>query len=126
MSTISNISSAQIFMQPKQDLASLAGALGSGDVKSAQTALTAFETDLQNLQQATSASALPANLNTDLQQLQGALSSNDLASAQSLFNTFLQDLRQAKGHQQHHHHQLYGQNSQANPLQVSNSINITA
>ena len=123
MSTISNISSAQVFMQPKQDLASLAGALGSGDVKSAKTALTAFETDLQNLQQATSSSALPANLNTDLQQLQGALSSNDLASAQSLFKNLLQDLHHTKGH---HHHQMYGQNSQANPPQVTNSINITA
>ncbi|HLH30657.1 MAG TPA: hypothetical protein VKY31_05605 [Terriglobia bacterium] len=125
MSTVSNISSAQIFLQPKQDLASLAGALGSGDVKGAQNALTAFEADLQNVQKATSASALPVNLSTDLQQLQGALSSNDLASAQSLFNNFLQDLQHAKGsqaHHHHHHHQAYAENSP----QVPNSINIMA
>jgi len=93
--SISTISS-----QPRQDLFSLANALNSGNVSTAQTALTTFQQDLASFQTATGSSGLPSKLSNDLQQVQSDLSSNNLSNAKTDFNNFLMDL-QAKG--QFHH-----------------------
>lgn len=126
----SYLSMTQMYSQPKQDLLSLASALNSGNVGSAQTALTTFQQDLANFQNLTGGSGLSANLKTDLQQLQGALNSNNPVDAKADFANFLQDLQRAKGHRAHHHHHHHGAGAQNGAQNTNNStgtnVNITA
>ena len=117
----SYMSMAQLFNQPKQDLSSLANALNSGNVSSAQTALSTFQQDLQTFQSATGSSGLPANLNNDLQQIQSALSSNNLTDAKADFDNFLQDLQGKTSQLHHHHHHFHQGGGSQNNSQISNS-----
>jgi hypothetical protein len=93
------------YNQQIQDFQGLASAVQSGDLSTAQTALTAFQKDIQNNPQGPLATALSdpnSQISKDFQALQTALQSNDATSAQSAFATFAQDL-QALHHHRHHH-----------------------
>ena len=68
----------------------------------AQTALTAFQQDIQNNPQSPLATALSdpnSQVSKDLQTLQTALQSNDVSGAQTAFAALKQDLKSL-----HHHH----------------------
>src|SRR3954470_7789843 len=111
--SVNNISSnnagalLQAFTQRKQDLASLASALGSGDVASAQTALSAFQQDLQNLPSQAQDPATQSALASDLKLLQSDLNSNNVSDARNVFNNLLQDLQSVQHGHRHHGHQQY-------------------
>lgn len=120
--TVSNISSAANtqptpandgFNQLFTDFKGIGSAIQSGDLTSAQTALTSFQTDLQNNPGKNPLSQLfkkNSRLGDDLTALQTALKSNDPASAQNAFQTLIQDMKGAMrahrshGHHHHHHH----------------------
>ena len=118
--TVSNISSAANtqptpandgFKQLFTDFKGIGSAIQSGDLTSAQTALTTFQTDLQNNPEKNPLSQLfkkNSRLGDDLTALQTALKSNDPASAQNAFQTLIQDMKGAmrahRSHGHHHHH----------------------
>jgi hypothetical protein len=86
----------------RQDLLSLQQALSTGNLDSAQRALTRFQADLQAVRPQqngirASAEVNPTNtLQRDLLALQNALDSGDLAMAEEAFMRVLQDGQQAK------------------------------
>ena len=103
------------FQQQAQDFNSLAGALQSGNLSTAQTAFTSWQNDLtliapSNLQSALQSQPFGSNTqaNTDFQSLSSALQSGDLSSAQQAFASLKQDLQSTGGsgsvHRRHHHH----------------------
>jgi hypothetical protein len=101
------------FNQLFNDFKGMAGDIQSGDLTSAQNALTAFENDLQSNNGVNPLSRLFSNnstLSTDLQNLQSALQSNNSNSAQSAFQTLIQDMQSAMSthgmHRHHHHHRV--------------------
>jgi hypothetical protein len=115
--SISNVSASSIaaqqlnatqnpWQQGRQDFASLAAALQSGDLQGAQSAFA----DLQSILGAQSASSATASttpaqnsISSDFSALKAALAANDLQSSQSAFQKLMQDLR---GHRHGHgHHQ---------------------
>jgi len=91
--------------QPLQDFKSLSSALQSGDLSSAQAAMTTLQTDLQGAQGNSKTSQLldpTTAAGKDFQTLQNALQSGDLKGAQDAFTALKQDVR--KTHSGHHHH----------------------
>jgi hypothetical protein len=114
MNSISAISSATNpyettnqngFGQTLQDFKAIGSALQSGDVTTAQNALTTFQQDLQGNSQTSSSQPFGKNsqANTDYQNLTSALQSGDLSGAQKAFTSLQSDLKAVhKGH--HHHH----------------------
>lgn len=99
------------FSQLFQDFTGIGGALQSGNLTAAQSALTSFQSDLQSSTASNPLSNLFNNnptLNSDLTTLQTAMKSNDTTGAQSAFKSLLQDVQTAmktqKGHRGHHHH----------------------
>ena len=97
--------------QSRRDFLSLANALQSGDLGSAQKAFTSLQQDIQKIQGTASTqgggqsqSGQRNPLATDLAALGKALDGNDLATAQKAFATLAQDLRGLRqGHHRHHH-----------------------
>ena len=119
--TISGVSSATNGSQPVvqdgfaqafQDFQGIESAIESGDLATAQTALTTFQQDLQSGAQNNPLSRLFSKnsaLGQDLQTLQTALTSNDPAAAKSAFGSLIQDMQSAMkthGHHRHHHHHV--------------------
>ncbi len=102
--------SANGFSQLFNDFKGIASNIQSGDLTSAQSALTAFEQDLQSNNGQNPLSQLFGNnstLSNDLQNLQTALQSNNSSSAQNAFQTLIQDMQGAmktQGIRHHHHH----------------------
>lgn len=101
------------FRQGLQDFESLANALQSGNLSSAQSAFSSLGQDLpgmSQLLQASSSSESSATQNSpivkDLQSLQSALQSGDLSGAQKAFANLQQSLQQTgglpRGHRHHH------------------------
>lgn len=93
-----------------QDFQAISSAVQSGNMTTAQTALSSFLQDLQNGPQNNPLSQLFSNnsaLGKDLQNLQTALQSNDSSSAQNAFRTLIQDMQKAMKtqgmHHRHHH-----------------------
>jgi hypothetical protein len=128
--SVNNISSnnagalLQAFTQRKQDLASLASALGSGDVASAQTALSAFQQDLQNLPSQAQDPATQSALASDLKLLQSDLNSNNVSDARNVFSNLLQDLQNVQhGHRHHGHQQYTNHNSNSWPNSLTPDAN---
>ena len=112
--------SANDFNQLFSDFKSIGSDIQSGDLTSAQSALTTFQSDLQSSTGQNPLSQLFSNnstLNTDLTALQTALQSNDPTGAQNAFKTLTQDMQSAMktqgAHRHHHHHRAEndGQNS---------------
>ena len=98
------------FSQVFQDFQATSSAVQSGNMTTAETALTSFVQDLQNGPQNNPLSQLFNNnstLSNDLQNLQTALQSNNPSSAQNAFQSLIQDMQSAmktQGIRHHHHH----------------------
>ena|ERR1017187_2057810 len=93
------------YNQQIQDFQGLASAVQSGDLASAQTALTAFQKDIQKNPQGPLATALAdpnSQISKDFQALQTALQSNDVAGAQNAFAALAQGLKSIHHHHRHH------------------------
>jgi hypothetical protein len=120
MSSISSISSAtnpyltanqNPFAQQITNFKAIGSALQSGNLSSAQSALTTFQQALPASSQNANTQPFGKNTqaNTDFQTLTTALQSGDLASAQKAFSSIQTDLKSAqaahKGHGHHHHHE---------------------
>jgi len=86
------------FQQVRQDFATLAQALQTGDLSTAQQAYAALQKDLPNSSGAASPSGA-ATPNSPLAKLGQALQSGDLPGAQQAFAA----MQQAR-HGHHHHH----------------------
>jgi hypothetical protein len=117
------------FGQFLQDFKALGGALQSGNLSTAQSALATFQQDLQSNAPAAS-SQTSANqpfgkntqANTDFQNLASALQSGDLSSAQKAFASLQTDLQATqKGH--HHHHHGSGSTTQTAPTASGTTAN---
>jgi hypothetical protein len=116
MSNISSVSSATNtyptpnlsgFDQAIKDLKSIGTALQSGDLSSAQSALTAFQQAQPAATQAPGSQPFGQNsqANTDYQTLTTALKSGDLSAAQKAFTSLKTDLKPTQSaHKGHHHH----------------------
>src|SRR5580658_7786586 len=118
MSTISSVSSTNNpyqttgqngLAQTGQDFNSIGSALQSGNVSAAQSALTAFQQDLQGNPQTSASQPFGNNsqANTDYQSLVSSLQSGNLPSAQKAFASLQTDLQATqastkKGHGGHH------------------------
>jgi DNA-binding FadR family transcriptional regulator len=116
MSSISSISStkpayqnynASNVQQTIQDFQAIGNALQSGDVSSAQSALTTFQQALATNTNSQSTTSQPfgknSQANTDYQSLVSALQSGNLTNAQQAYTSLQKDLKPVhKGH--HHHH----------------------
>jgi DNA-binding FadR family transcriptional regulator len=101
------------YNQQIQDFQGLASAVQSGDLASAQTALTAFQKDIQKNPQGPLATALAdpnSQISKDFQALQTALQSNDVAGAQNAFAALAQGL---KSIHHHRHHKSDGDSAQS-------------
>jgi type VI protein secretion system component VasK len=104
-------SSTNSFDQLFNDFKGIGSDIQSGDLSSAQSALTTFQSDLQNSSGKNPISQLFSNnstLGNDLTALQTALQSNDPTAAQNAFKTLTQDMQGAMktqgAHHHHHHH----------------------
>lgn len=116
MSAISSISSAtNSFQSPSlngfdqaiKDLKSIGTALQSGDLSSAQSALTAFQQAQPASTQAPGSQPFGQNsqANTDYKSLTTALSSGDISAAQKAFASLKTDLKSTQSaHKGRHHH----------------------
>jgi len=105
--TVSNISSTANacqnsatdgFGQLFKDFKGIGSAIQSGDLSSAQSALTTFQSDLQSNTGKNPLSQLFSNndsLNKDLAALQTAVQSNDPAAAKDALKTLMQDMKSA-------------------------------
>jgi len=123
MSNISSVNSANNPIQPpNQDgfaqivksFQAIGSALQTGDVATAQSALTSFQQALQGNAPANSQAATSqpfgknSQANTDYQNLTSALKSGNLTTAQQAFSSLQNDLKSAQStkaaHRGHHHH----------------------
>jgi type VI protein secretion system component VasK len=129
------VTSANSFNQLFNDFKSIGSDIQSGDLTSAQSALAAFQNDLQNNTGQNPLSQLFSNnstLNNDLQNLQTALQSNDPTSAQTAFKTLIQDMQGAMqtsgAHRHHHHHRVNndGRNSNSSTTSTDNATDSTS
>lgn len=113
MSSISSVSSTTNPYQPTaqnsmsqvlQDFNAVGSALQSGNVSTAQSALAAFQQDLQSNSQTSANQPFGKNTqaNTNYQSLTTALQSGDLSAAQKAFASIQTDLKAS--HKGHHHH----------------------
>jgi len=123
-------SSTNSFGQLFNDFKSIGSDIQSGDLTSAQSALTTFQRDLQNSNGQNPLSKLFSNnstLGNDLTALQTALQSNDPAAAQNAFKTLTQDMQTAMktqgAHRHHHHH--HAQSSSAATTSSSSDTDST-
>jgi hypothetical protein len=94
------------FAQTIQDFNSIGSALQSGNLSSAQSALAAFQKDLQGNSQTTSNQPFGQNTkaNTDYQSLTNSLQSGDLSGAQAAFLNLQKDLQgSGQTHRRHYH-----------------------
>jgi hypothetical protein len=97
------------FAQQINNFKAIGSALQSGNLSSAQSALTAFQQNQPNISQSANTQPFGKNTqaNNDFQTLSSALQSGDLAGAQKAFSSIQTDLKSAqathKGHGHHHH-----------------------
>jgi ribosomal protein S20 len=115
MSSVSAVGSSVYYPLNEQngignDFQTLAKALNSGDLSSAQSAFSALQTDLQKIGGNQQASQSSSTLQNDIQTLGDALKAGDLSGAQKAFATLQQDaqnqVQQGHHHHHHHHHQV--------------------
>jgi hypothetical protein len=111
-----------LFQQQAQDFNTLASALQSGNLSTAQSAFTSWQQDLTSIappnQQSTQQSqpfGSNSQANSDFQSLSSALQSGDISSAQQAFANLKQDLQSSGSsgsvHRHHHHHRTGTQNN---------------
>jgi hypothetical protein len=113
-----------------QDFNAIGSALQSGDLSSAQSALTTFQQNLQGDSQTSSTGPFGQNsqANTDYQNLTTALKSGDLSGAQKAFASLKQDVSGAgaKAHRGHHHHRSGGASETASTDLASSNSSTTS
>jgi hypothetical protein len=120
------------FSQAFQDFKGIGTAIQSGDLTTAENALTTFQQDLQNSSQTSQKNPLSqlfsnnSTLNNDLSALQTALKSNDAAGAQTAFKTLAQDMQGAMKTQKAHHHHHVRKANDGESAQSSNSSKTSA
>ena len=129
--TVSSVSSATslyqpenqaLFQQQAQDFNTLASALQSGNLSTAQSAFTSWQQDLTSIappnQQSTQQSqpfGSNSQANSDFQSLSSALQSGDISSAQQAFANLKQDLQSSGSVRgRHHHHHRTGTQNNSN------------
>jgi hypothetical protein len=128
--TVSSVSSATslyqpenqaLFQQQAQDFNTLASALQSGNLSTAQSAFTSWQQDLTSIappnQQSTQQSqpfGSNSQANSDFQSLSSALQSGDISSAQQAFANLKQDLQSSGSVRGHHHHHRTGTQNNSN------------
>src|ERR1700722_19263518 len=131
MSAISSVSSTtnpyqttnqNDMAQILQDFGAIGGALQSGDLSTAQSALATFQQDLQGNSQTASSQPFGSNTqaNTDYKSLVSTLQNGDLSGAQKAFTSLQTDLQgggvgKTRGH---HHHRS---SNDANATQTTTS-----
>jgi hypothetical protein len=114
------------FNQQAQDFQGLASAIQSGDLSSAQTALTGIQQGIQNNSQGPLAAALSdpnSQISKDFQSLQTALKSNDVSGAQDAFAALKQDF---KSLHHHHHHKVDNDSTQPTTNTSSNGATMSS
>lgn len=101
------------FNQLFKDFKGIGTALASGDLSAAATALSTFQSDLQNNPGRNPLSRLfkhSDKLAGDLKALQEAVGSNDTAKSQEAFKTLIKDMQEAmksqRSHRHHHRHHV--------------------
>jgi type VI protein secretion system component VasK len=123
-------SSTNSFGQLLNDFKGIGSDIQSGDLTSAQSALTTFENDLQSNNGQNPLSKLfssNSTLGTDLTTLQTALQSNDPTAAQNAFKTLTQDMQSSvKTQGAHHHHHHRAQSSSSATASSSTATDSTA
>jgi len=92
--------------QQRTDFQQLTQALQSGNLSSAQQALSALTNS------ATTSSLLSAQLTQDLSKLGSALQSGNLSSARQAYSSVQQNLQSSNPTGAHHHHAHHGGGSQ--------------
>jgi len=107
------------FKQAKQDYAALAQALAAGNISAAQQAFSAFQQDLQSVQQTQGAQqpvqatqSAKGGIQGDLSSLSQALSTGDMSAAQTAFANLQKDAQTATAGRPHHHHH-HGEGTQS-------------
>ena len=96
--------------QMVQNFDAVGSALQSGDLATAQSALTTFQQALPGSSSTSASQPFGKNsqANTDYQSLTSSLQSGNLASAQKAFTSLQKDLKPAQStqatHKGHHHH----------------------
>jgi len=98
--------------QFRSDFASLLNSVQSGDMSSAQQALSAVQGDLSSFGATYSAQSAPGTspVSTDLQSLFDAVQKGDASAAQQALTQLQSDAQQqaqaggVRGHHRHHHH----------------------
>ncbi len=141
--TISSISSTtntyqastqNAFSQTFNDFKNIGSSIQSGDLTSAQNALTAFQSSLQSNSRQNPLTQLFSNnsqLGNDLSALQSALKSNDAAGAQNAFKTLVKDMQGAMkiqvpdGHRHHHRVDNDGDNDGSSSTSSSSATDST-
>jgi hypothetical protein len=110
-----------LFQQQAQDFNTLASALQSGNLSTAQSAFTSWQQDLTSIappnQQSTQQSqpfGSNSQANSDFQSLSSALQSGDISSAQQAFANLKQDLQSSGSVRGHHHHHRTGTQNNSN------------
>jgi hypothetical protein len=146
MSSISSVNSATTpipttnqngFAQIAKSFQAIGSALQSGDVATAQTALTNFQQALQGMSQANSQAATNqpfgknSQANTDYQNLTSALKSGDLSTAQKAYASLQNDLKSAQStkstHRGHHrHHTASATSSTTSPATTTTTSSTVA
>ena len=143
MSSISGISSTtnpylstnqNDLSQSIKDFQAIGSALQSGNLTNAQSALSAFQQDLQGSSQSSSSQPFGTNTkaNSDFQTLVSSLQSGNLSNAQQAFSSLQTDLKSSQSaHKGHHHHHSASTATATNPTASfltdnDNSLNVTA
>lgn len=107
--------------QRRTDFQSLASALQSGDLTTAQQALAQLQKDSPRLAQAMNSTTTSDNPRvTDLKSLASALQSGDIAGAQQAMVKLQQDAQGAQKGGHHHHHHGAGAPPAATPASTDN------
>jgi len=133
MNSISSVSSVtnphlsanqSSFGETVQDFNAIGTALQSGDLATAQTALTTFQQALQASLAATTSQPFGKNsqANSDYQSLTSSLQSGNLASAQKAFTSLKTDLQSPQAALQAHHHH-HGSSATASTTNSNTSSN---
>lgn len=122
--------------QVAQNFQAIGAALQSGDVATAQSALTSFQKALQGSSQSNSqtSSSQPfgknSQANTDYQKLTSALQSGNLSTAQQAYASLQNDLKSTaatkSAHKGHHHHHSSNATSSTTPTTPATSSSTTS
>lgn len=130
MSTVSSISSTTNTYQNSadrvralsQDFEAISSALQSGNLLSAQAALTSFQQALQQSQQVSATQPFGKNTqaNSDFNAMATDLQSGDITGAQKAFSSLQKDLKESQaGTGTHSLHQLFSMISSATGISAA-------